>query len=138
MGLDPIALARAELLDGRVGIRAAARALGDRPLHGGRREWPWTSRSAGSSVHRLEARASVANGRGNGVLRKLGAVPEGVLRQSLQQASERVDQILWAMLDEEWFRSGAVPAYDLTPPARLPEVAQPQASPRAHFATGLV
>ena len=31
-------------------------------------------------VHRLEARAAVRNGRGNGALRKLGAVQEGVLR----------------------------------------------------------
>ena len=33
-------------------------------------------------VHRLEARAAVANGRGNGALRKIGAVQEGVLRKS--------------------------------------------------------
>jgi ribosomal-protein-alanine N-acetyltransferase len=79
-------------------------------------------------VHRLEARASVANGRGNGVLRKLGAVPEGVLRQSLEQASERVDQVLWAMLDEEWLR-GEPPTYDLAPTARPPEVPQVDASP---------
>ena len=33
-------------------------------------------------ANRLEARAAVANGRGNGALRKLGAVQEGVLRRS--------------------------------------------------------
>src|SRR5690606_27341720 len=33
-------------------------------------------------AHRVEARAAVANGRGNGALRKLGAVQEGVLRRS--------------------------------------------------------
>ena len=33
-------------------------------------------------VHRLEARAALKNGRGNGALRKLGAVQEGVLRKS--------------------------------------------------------
>ena len=33
-------------------------------------------------VHRLEARASVENGRGNGALRKLGAVQEGLLRRA--------------------------------------------------------
>src|SRR5205085_5907467 len=33
-------------------------------------------------VHRLEARAAVANGRGNGALRKIGAVQEGILRKS--------------------------------------------------------
>jgi hypothetical protein len=31
-------------------------------------------------VHRLEARAAVTNGRGKGALRKVGAVPEAVLR----------------------------------------------------------
>ena len=34
-------------------------------------------------THRLEARAAVKNGRGNGALRKLGATQEGVLRRSL-------------------------------------------------------
>ena len=33
-------------------------------------------------AQRLEARAAVANGRGNGALRKLGAVQEGLLRRS--------------------------------------------------------
>ena len=33
-------------------------------------------------VHRLEARAAVENGRGNGALRKIGAVQEGILRKS--------------------------------------------------------
>ena len=33
-------------------------------------------------THRLEARAAVANGRGNGALRKIGALQEGVLRKS--------------------------------------------------------
>ena len=36
-------------------------------------------------VHRLEARAALKNGRGNGALRKLGAVQEGVLRRSFLQ-----------------------------------------------------
>ena len=33
-------------------------------------------------VHRLEARAALKNGRGNGALQKLGAMQEGVLRRS--------------------------------------------------------
>lgn len=33
-------------------------------------------------IHRLEARAAVQNGRGNGALRKLGAAQEGFLRRS--------------------------------------------------------
>ena len=36
-------------------------------------------------ANRLEARAAVANGRGNGALRKIGAVQEGLLRRSFQR-----------------------------------------------------
>jgi RimJ/RimL family protein N-acetyltransferase len=53
-------------------------------------------------VNRLEARASRLNGRGNGALRKLGAVHEGVLRRSFLRDGEYHDQILWAILDVEW------------------------------------
>ena len=54
-------------------------------------------------VHRLEARAAVKNGRGNGALRKMGAVQEGVLRRSFLRNGEYLDQVLWAILDEDWF-----------------------------------
>ena len=54
-------------------------------------------------VHRLEARAAVKNGRGNGALRKIGAVQEGVLRRSFLKNGEYHDQVLWSMLDEDWF-----------------------------------
>jgi N-acetyltransferase len=54
-------------------------------------------------VHRLEARASVRNGRGNGALRKIGAVQEGVLRRSFLRHGEYHDQVLWSILDEDWF-----------------------------------
>jgi ribosomal-protein-alanine N-acetyltransferase len=53
-------------------------------------------------VHRLEARAAVRNGRGNGALRKLGAVPEAVLRQSFIRDGEALDQQLWAILATDW------------------------------------
>jgi [ribosomal protein S5]-alanine N-acetyltransferase len=53
-------------------------------------------------VHRLEARASVANGRGNGALRKIGAVQEGVLRRSFLRNGEYHDQLLWSILAEDW------------------------------------
>lgn len=53
-------------------------------------------------VHRLEARAAVKNGRGNGALRKLGAVQEGVLRKSFLRNGEYLDQILWTILECEW------------------------------------
>ena len=53
-------------------------------------------------AHRLEARAAVANGRGNGALRKVGAVQEGVLRGSFVRNGVRHDQVLWGILAEDW------------------------------------
>ena len=53
-------------------------------------------------VHRLEARAAVRNGRGNGALRKIGATQEGVLRKSFLRNGEYLDQALWTVLDEDW------------------------------------
>jgi RimJ/RimL family protein N-acetyltransferase len=53
-------------------------------------------------VHRLEARSVVSNGRGNGALRKMGAVCEGVLRRSLLKNGEYHDQHLWSILHGEW------------------------------------
>jgi RimJ/RimL family protein N-acetyltransferase len=53
-------------------------------------------------VHRLEARAAVRNGRGNGALRKIGAVCEGVLRRSFLRNGEYLDQHLWSILDVDW------------------------------------
>jgi RimJ/RimL family protein N-acetyltransferase len=53
-------------------------------------------------VHRLEARASVTNGRGNGALRKIGAVQEGVLRRSFLRHGQHHDQVMWSLLAEDW------------------------------------
>jgi RimJ/RimL family protein N-acetyltransferase len=53
-------------------------------------------------VHRLEARAAVRNGRGNGALRKLGAVAEGTLRRSFQRNGEYLDQTLYAIIEDDW------------------------------------
>ncbi|HEY6212476.1 MAG TPA: GNAT family N-acetyltransferase [Vicinamibacterales bacterium] len=53
-------------------------------------------------VHRLEARAAVQNGRGNGALRKMGAVREAVLRRSFLRGGEYLDQNLWTIVDEDW------------------------------------
>ena len=58
-------------------------------------------------VHRLEARTAVANGRGNGALRKLGARREAILRASFCRGGRRLDQILWSILDEDWRRAKA-------------------------------
>jgi len=55
-----------------------------------------------AGVHRLEARASIANGRGNGALRKIGAVQEGVLRRSFFRGGTHHDQVLWSILAEDW------------------------------------
>ena len=60
-------------------------------------------------VHRLEARAAVANGRGNGALRKLGAVREGILRQSFHRHGRYLDQMMWAILDSDWIAAKALP-----------------------------
>ena len=59
-------------------------------------------------VHRLEARAAVRNGRGNGALQKLGAVQECRLRQSFLKNGEYLDQVLYAMLDTDWRGSRAI------------------------------
>jgi RimJ/RimL family protein N-acetyltransferase len=53
-------------------------------------------------AERLEARSVVTNGRGNGALRKLGAVQEAVLRQSLLRNGEYLDQLLWTLTPESW------------------------------------
>lgn len=53
-------------------------------------------------AQRLEARAAVANGRGNGALRKIGAVQEGLLRRSFLRDGIHHDQALWAILADDW------------------------------------
>jgi ribosomal-protein-alanine N-acetyltransferase len=55
-------------------------------------------------VHRLEARAAILNGRGNGALQKLGAVQEGILRRSFFRDGRYLDQALYALLDADWRR----------------------------------
>lgn len=53
-------------------------------------------------VHRLEARAAIKNGRGNGALAKLGAVQEGILRKSFLRNGEYLDQVLYAIVEDDW------------------------------------
>jgi RimJ/RimL family protein N-acetyltransferase len=53
-------------------------------------------------VHRLEARAAVRNGRGNGALLKLGAVQEAVLRKSFVRNGQMLDQVLYTIAGDEW------------------------------------
>jgi ribosomal-protein-alanine N-acetyltransferase len=59
-------------------------------------------------IRRLEARACVANGRGNGALRKLGASCEATLRRSFFRHGQDWDQHLWSILDIDWRHSKAV------------------------------
>jgi ribosomal-protein-alanine N-acetyltransferase len=58
-----------------------------------------------TAVNRLEARAVVQNGRGNGALRKLGAVQEGVLRGSLLRDGKYLDQVMWSIVSQDWFQA---------------------------------
>ena len=65
-------------------------------------------------TRRLEARAAVANGRGNGALRKLGAVQEGVLRRSFLRHGQYHDQVLWSILADDWRLQRLAPALTVT------------------------
>src|SRR4051812_5768593 len=49
-------------------------------------------------VHRLEARAALQNGRGNGALHKLGATQEAILQRSFLRNGVYLDQALWTIL----------------------------------------
>ena len=59
-------------------------------------------------VRRLEARAAVQNGRGQGALLKLGAVREAVLRQSFAKNGRYLNQSLFTILRTDW-RAGVSP-----------------------------
>jgi RimJ/RimL family protein N-acetyltransferase len=59
-------------------------------------------------VHRLEARAAVANGRGNGALMKVGAVREGLLRRSFLRFGHYQDQVLWSLVRDDWRLRNAI------------------------------
>jgi len=56
-------------------------------------------------AERLEARAAVLNGRGNGALQKIGAVQECMLRKSLLRNGQYLDQVLYAVVDIDWRES---------------------------------
>ncbi|HMB78772.1 MAG TPA: GNAT family N-acetyltransferase [Vicinamibacterales bacterium] len=67
-------------------------------------------------VHRLEARAAIPNGRGNGALLKVGAVMECLLRKSFQKNGEYLDQALYSILASD---RRNVPAAVTTPSVRV-------------------
>jgi [ribosomal protein S5]-alanine N-acetyltransferase len=54
------------------------------------------------NVHRLEARAVERNGRGNGVLHKLGAKAEGSLSRAFKRDEGYDTQLLWALTADDW------------------------------------
>jgi RimJ/RimL family protein N-acetyltransferase len=55
-----------------------------------------------AGVQRLEARAMAGNVRGNGALRKMGALREGILREGFARDGARHDTYLWSILVDEW------------------------------------
>ena len=59
-------------------------------------------------VHRLEARAAVLNERGNGALLKTGAVQEAILRKSFLRNGQYLDQVLYAIIKDDWYASREV------------------------------
>jgi len=59
-------------------------------------------------VYRMEAKAAVQNGRGNGALQKLGAVQEAVLRRSFLRNGVYLDQAYWTILAGTWRQFRAV------------------------------
>ncbi len=82
-------------------------------------------------IHRMEARASVSNGRGNGVLQKLGAVPEGILRQAFSNDALRTDQVLWAIISNDWLEKRPAALDPGEPCVQEPEAAPARARERA-------
>jgi ribosomal-protein-alanine N-acetyltransferase len=63
-------------------------------------------------MHRIEARSSSANVRGNGALQKLGATREGLLRKSFLRNGIYHDQVIWSICADEWRE------WQVAPPAR--------------------
>jgi len=55
-------------------------------------------------LERLAARAAVDNARGNGALRKIGAVRESVIPSGLVHQGRRHDQYYWTSSPEDWPR----------------------------------
>ena len=60
-------------------------------------------------IRRMEAKAAVKNGRGNGALQKLGAVQEAVLRRSFLRNGVYMDQAYWTIFAAAWREVRSVP-----------------------------
>lgn len=104
--IEAVGLFQVRLLEGRDGVAEWGFILGETYwgtglfLAGAQQVVDFAFEAMG--LHRLEARASVANGRGNGALAKLGAVREAVLRQSFERHGVWHDQGLWSLLRGDW------------------------------------
>ena len=70
-------------------------------------------------VQRLEARAMAGNMRGNGALRKMGAVRERVLHESFALNGQRHDTQLWSILEQDWRARHRAQPVTLVLPSRL-------------------
>ena len=97
----PGARDRAGLRHRRMGLRDRVAVLGHRRVRGRRR--------AGARVRVRDGRRAPARGARGGPERprqrraaKIGAVQEGVLRKSFLRNGEYLDQVLCAILDEDW------------------------------------
>lgn len=53
-------------------------------------------------IDRLEARAVVKNGRGNGVLQKMGATAEASLSRAFRRPTGYDTQFLWTLTSDDW------------------------------------
>ena len=103
---DAVGLIQVRALDKEFGIAELGFAIGSQFWGTGlfqtaaRQVFEFAFRSL--PVCRLEARAVVENGRGNGALKKLGASCEAVLRQSFRKDGTRMDQMLWSIVRSDW------------------------------------
>ncbi len=108
-----VGIFQVRLLDGRDGVAEWGFILGEAYwgtglfLAGAQRVVDFAFAEMG--LARLEARASSANGRGNGALAKLGAVREAVLRRSFERHGRWHDQNLWGLLRDDWRARRAPP-----------------------------
>jgi RimJ/RimL family protein N-acetyltransferase len=75
-------------------------------------------------INRLEARAMVANGRGNAALRKVGARKEAVLRQSMPKNGTLHDQHLWAIVETDWRQANGIWHPSGAGPSRKPRLSE--------------
>lgn len=64
-----------------------------------------------TEIRRLESRVLLHNGRANRSLEQLGAVVEGILRKSFITRWQSADQILWALVREDWIAKQTGPTY---------------------------